>query len=175
MSFTDKLKKFTSEAVEVGKKLTSEAVEKGKGLAEQGKLALDNQKQQDAIKQAKALIGAYVVDHQLLTEDEFVAAQLAAISAAYETIAANNDRIAELKTADAEEDVEVEFVVSEEVPAEAPAEECCCEAAEADAPAAEAPVSEVSAEAPATITCPVCGAEVPADSRFCSLCGEKPR
>ena len=168
MSFTEKLKKFTSEAVEVGKRLTSDAVEKGKGLAEQGKLALDNQKQQDAIKQAKALIGAYVVDHQLLTEDEFVAAQLAAISAAYETIAANNDRIAELKSSAEEEDVEVEIVCEE-----APAEACCCEEAaseEGEAPAAAEPAPEA---APATITCPVCGAEVPAASRFCSLCGEK--
>lgn len=170
MSFTEKFKKFTSEAVEVGKKLTSDAMEKGKGLAEQGKLALDNQKQQDAIKQAKALIGAYVVDHQLLTEDDFVAAQLAAISAAYETIAANNDRIAELKTSAEEADVEVEIVCEEAVPAEP----CCCEdaaPAEAEAPSAE----EASAPeaAPATVTCPVCGAEVPAASRFCSLCGEK--
>ena len=45
MSFTDKLKKFTNDAVE-----------KSKGLAEQTKLSLENQKQLDAIKKAQQLI-----------------------------------------------------------------------------------------------------------------------
>ena len=58
MSFADKLKKFTNDAVE-----------KGKGLAEQGKLSLENQKQLDAIKHAQQLIGAYVAENNLLAED----------------------------------------------------------------------------------------------------------
>ena len=57
MSFADKLKKFTNDAVE-----------KGKGLAEQGKLSLENQKQLDAIKHAQQLIGAYVAENNLLAE-----------------------------------------------------------------------------------------------------------
>ena len=48
MSFADKLKKFTNDAVE-----------KGKGLAEQGKLSLENQKQLDAIKQ---IVKEYGID-----------------------------------------------------------------------------------------------------------------
>ena len=90
MSFTDKLKKFTNDAVE-----------KGKGLAEQGKLSLENQKQLDAIKHAQQLIGAYVAENNLLAEDEYVMSQLSAIAAANEIMEKNNNRINELKTAGA--------------------------------------------------------------------------
>ncbi len=87
MSFTDKLKKFTNDAVE-----------KSKGLAEQTKLSLENQKQLDAIKKAQQLIGAYVAENNLLAEDEYVMSQLSAIAAANEIIEKNNGRISELKT-----------------------------------------------------------------------------
>ena len=90
MSFTDKLKKFTNDAVE-----------KGKGLAEQGKLSLENQKQLDAIKHAQQLIGVYVAENNLLAEDEYVMSQLSAIAAANEIMEKNNNRINELKTAGA--------------------------------------------------------------------------
>ena len=88
MSFADKLKKFTNDAVE-----------KGKGLAEQGKLSLDNQKQLDAIKHAQQLIGAYVAENNLLAEDEYIISQLSAIAAANEIIEKNSSRISELKAA----------------------------------------------------------------------------
>ena len=71
MSFADKLKKFTNDAVE-----------KGKGLAEQGKLALENQKQNEVIKAAHLQIGGYVAEYNLLADDEFVTAQLSQIAAA---------------------------------------------------------------------------------------------
>ena len=90
MSFADKLKKFTNDAVE-----------KGKGLAEQGKLSLDNQKQLDAIKHAQQLIGAYVAENNLLAEDEYIMSQLSAIAAANEIMEKNSSRIAELKAAGA--------------------------------------------------------------------------
>ena len=90
MSFADKLKKFTNDAVE-----------KGKGLAEQGKLSLENQKQLDAIKHAQQLIGVYVAENNLLAEDEYVMSQLSAIAAANEIMEKNNNRINELKTAGA--------------------------------------------------------------------------
>ena len=119
MSFADKLKKFTNDAVE-----------KGKGLAEQGKLSLDNQKQQDVIKRAQQYIGAYVAENNLLAEDEFVMSQLSAIAAANEIIEKNNARIADLKAAGA-------------------AEEPGCEAPEAYTEAAPEAPFEAAAEAAA--------------------------
>ena len=102
MSFADKLKK-----------LTNDAVEKGKGLAEQGKLSLENQKQLDAIKHAQQLIGAYVAENNLLAEDEYIMSQLSAIAAANEIMEKNSSRISELKTAGAAAAEQVEEAVSE--------------------------------------------------------------
>ena len=109
MSFADKLKK-----------LTNDAVEKGKGLAEQGKLSLDNQKQLDAIKHAQQLIGAYVAENNLLADDEYIMSQLSAIAAANEIMEKNSARISELKAAGAAVAEEAADVVSE---AEAAVEE----------------------------------------------------
>jgi len=152
MSFTDKLKKFTNDAVE-----------KGKGLAEQGKLSIDNQKQLDAIKHAQQLIGAYVAENNLLADDEYVLSQLSAIAAANEIMEKNSSRIAELKTGPAAEEAAetVEETVEEVVKAaeetvEAVEKECCCEK-EAAAPRA---------------FCPDCGKEVEPDARFCPACGK---
>ncbi len=133
MSFTDKLKKFTNDAVE-----------KGKGLAEQGKLTLDNQKQQDAIKHAQQLIGAYVAENNLLADDEYVMSQLSAIAAANEIIEKNAGRISELKTAAP--------ASAEEAPAEA------CECAQ---------------ETVQRAFCPECGKEVEPGARFCPACGKQ--
>lgn len=108
MSFADKLKKFTNDAVE-----------KGKGLAEQGKLSLENQKQLDAIKHAQQLIGAYVAENNLLAEDEYVMSQLSAIAAANEIMEKNSSRITELKAAGAAAAEQAAEAVSE---AEAAAE-----------------------------------------------------
>lgn len=111
MAWTDKIKKFANGAVD-----------KGKNLAEQGKLALDNQKQNEAIKAAKTQIGAYVVDNNLLMEDAFVTEQLAIIAAADEALARNNARIAELKASEAEEDEAPEAPAA---PTAAPAKRFC--------------------------------------------------
>ena len=138
MSFADKLKKFTNDAVE-----------KGKGLAEQGKLSLDNQKQNDAIKHAQQLIGAYVAENNLLADDEYIMSQLSAIAAANEIIEKNNSRIAELKAAGA-----------------AAAEEASDAVAEA-----EAAVEKVE-EAMQRAFCPECGKEVEPGARFCPSCGK---
>ena len=139
MSFTDKLKKFTNDAVE-----------KGKGLAEQGKLSLENQKQQDAIKHAQQLIGAYVAENNLLAEDEYVMSQLSAIAAANEIMEKNSSRINELKTAGA-----------------AAAEQAADAVAEAEA--AVETVEEVVQRA----FCPECGKEVEPGARFCPACGKQ--
>lgn len=142
MSFADKLKKFTNDAVE-----------KGKGLAEQGKLSLDNQKQLDAIKHAQQLIGAYVAENNLLAEDEYIMSQLSAIAAANEIMEKNNSRIAELKAAGAaaaeEASDAIDDVVSE----------------------AEAAVEKVE-ETVQRAFCPECGKEVEPGARFCPSCGK---
>ena len=140
MSFTDKLKKFTNDAVE-----------KGKGLAEQGKLTLDNQKQQDAIKHAQQLIGAYVAENNLLADDEYIMSQLSAIAAANEIIEKNAGRINELKTA---APAAVETV--EEAAKEAVEEACEC-----------------AQEAAQRAFCPDCGKEVEPGTRFCPSCGKQ--
>ncbi len=139
MSFADKLKKFTNDAVE-----------KGKGLAEQGKLALENQKQLDVIKHAQQLIGAYIAENNLLADDEYVMSQLSAIAAANEIIEKNSSRINELKTAASDAAEEVEDAV----------EEVAQEAAEA------------AAQAAPRAFCPECGKEVAVDARFCPNCGK---
>ena len=142
MSFADKLKKFTNDAVE-----------KGKGLAEQGKLSLDNQKQLDAIKHAQQLIGAYVAENNLLAEDEYIMSQLSAIAAANEIMEKNSSRIAELKAAGAaaaeEASDAIDDVVSE----------------------AEAAVEKVE-ETVQRAFCPECGTEVEPGARFCPSCGK---
>ena len=142
MSFADKLKKFTNDAVE-----------KGKGLAEQGKLSLDNQKQLDAIKHAQQLIGAYVAENNLLAEDEYIMSQLSAIAAANEIMEKNSSRIAELKAAGAaaaEEAADaIDDVVSE----------------------AEAAVEKVE-ETVQRAFCPECGKEVEPGARFCPSSGK---
>ncbi len=142
MSFADKLKKFTNDAVE-----------KGKGLAEQGKLSLDNQKQLDAIKHAQQLIGAYVAENNLLAEDEYIMSQLSAIAAANEIMEKNSSRIAELKAAGAaaaeEASDAIDDVVSE----------------------AEAAVEKVE-ETVQRAFCPECGKEVEPGARFCPSCGK---
>lgn len=154
MSLKDSLKKFTNEAVNVGKDLAEQgklaldsAAEKSKGLAEQGKLALDNQKQQQTIEEAKAKIGAYVADNSLFSEDEFVTEQMSVIAAAQEAIEKNAARIAELKAPKAKAE-------------------------------AEEPIVERAAEpAPAHVCtlrfCPKCGAQVRTDAVFCQACGVK--
>ena len=142
MSFADKLKKFTNDAVE-----------KGKGLAEQGKLSLDNQKQLDAIKHAQQLIGAYVAENNLLAEDEYIMSQLSTIAAANEIMEKNSSRIAELKAAGAaaaeEASDAIDDVVSE----------------------AEAAVEKVE-ETVQRAFCPECGKEVEPGARFCPSCGK---
>ena len=142
MSFADKLKKFTNDAVE-----------KGKGLAEQGKLSLDNQKQLDAIKHAQQLIGAYVAENNLLAEDEYIMSQLSAIAAANEIMEKNSSRIAELKAAGAaaaeEASDAIDDVVSE----------------------AEAAVEKVE-ETVQRAFCPECGKDVEPGARFCPSCGK---
>ena len=142
MSFADKLKKFTNDAVE-----------KGKGLAEQGKLSLDNQKQLDAIKHAQQLIGAYVAENNLLAEDEYIMSQLSAIATANEIMEKNSSRIAELKAAGAaaaeEASDAIDDVVSE----------------------AEAAVEKVE-ETVQRAFCPECGKEVEPGARFCPSCGK---
>ena len=143
MSLADKLKKFTNDAVE-----------KGKGLAEQGKLALENQKQADAIKHAQQLIGAYVAENNLLADDEYIMSQLSAIAAANEIIEKNNERIADLKTAAANVEDEVKEAADEVKDA---AEEACGAAQEAVKRA----------------FCPACGKEVEPGARFCPACGKQ--
>ena len=142
MSFADKLKKFTNDAVE-----------KGKGLAEQGKLSLENQKQLDAIKHAQQLIGAYVAENNLLAEDEYVVSQLSAIAAANEIMEKNSSRIAELKAAGAAAAEQAEDAIDEAI-----------SEAESAAKSVEEPVQRAF--------CPECGKEVDPGSRFCPSCGK---
>lgn len=142
MSFADKLKKFTNDAVE-----------KGKGLAEQGKLSLDNQKQLDAIKHAQQLIGAYVAENNLLAEDEYIMSQLSAIAAANEIMEKNSSRIAELKAAGAAAAEEASYAIDDVV---------------SEAEAAVEKVEETVQRA----FCPECGKEVEPGARFCPSCGK---
>lgn len=142
MSFADKLKKFTNDAVE-----------KGKGLAEQGKLSLDNQKQLDAIKHAQQLIGAYVAENNLLAEDEYIISQLSAIAAANEIIEKNSSRISELKAAGAAAAEEAADTLDEVID-------------EVDAAAKKVE------EAVQRAFCPECGKEVDPGARFCPSCGK---
>ena len=137
MSFTDKLKKFTNDAVE-----------KGKGLAEQGKLSLENQKQLDAIKHAQQLIGAYVAENNLLAEDEYIMSQLSTIAAANEIIEKNNSRISDLKTA---------ANSTEEAVKEAAEEACEC--AEEAVKRAFCPECGKEVE-PGARFCPACGKQL---------------
>ena len=140
MSFTDKLKKFTNDAVE-----------KGKGLAEQGKLTLENQKQLDAIKHAQQLIGAYVAENNLLADDEYVMSQLSAIAAANEVIEKNTGRISEIKSAAgaAEETVEAAAETAEEA----------CECVKENVQRAFCPDCGKEVE-PGTRFCPACGKQL---------------
>ena len=107
MSLSDSLKKIAASAAEKskdlaeqGKKAMDNAADKAKDLAEQRKLTVENQKQDQVIAEAKAQIGAYVVDNNLLANDEFVLGQMSVIAAAQEVQEKNNARIAELKAAE---------------------------------------------------------------------------
>ena len=160
MSLADSLKKIAAGAVEKGKDLAEQgkqaagaAVEKGKDLAEQGKLSLENQKQEQAIKEAQLQIGAYVAENNLLAEDEFVLGQMSVIAAAQELIEKNQARIAELKAPAKKEPEEAEAV-------------CCEERAAEEAPQEETPQEEAR-------FCPICGAKVGAGAAFCQICGAK--
>ncbi|MBR4702617.1 MAG: zinc-ribbon domain-containing protein [Oscillospiraceae bacterium] len=160
MSLTDSLKKIAAGAVEKGKDLAEQGkqvmdktVEKGKGLAEQGKLSLENQKQEQAIKEAQQQIGAYVSENNLLAEDEFVLGQMSVIAAAQELIEKNQVRIAELKAAP-------EKAVPEKE------EECCCEK-EAEC------CCEDDVHVCTERFCPKCSAQVRTDAVFCQACGAK--
>ena len=152
MSLSDSLKKIAAGAVEKGKDLAEQgkqvmdsAVEKGKGLAEQGKLSLENQKQEQVIKEARQQIGAYVSENNLLAEDEFVLGQMSVIAAAQELIEQNQARIAELKA-----------VPEKSAPEKG--DECCCEEE-----------VHVCVER----FCPKCGAQVRTDAVYCQACGVK--
>ena len=160
MSLTDSLKKIAAGAVEKGKDLAEQGkqvmdktVEKGKGLAEQGKLSLENQKQEQAIKEAQQQIGAYVSENNLLAEDEFVLGQMSVIAAAQELIEKNQSRIAELKAA----------------PEKAAAEdaECCCGEEKAEC------CCEEDVHVCVERFCPKCGAQVRTDALYCQACGVK--
>ena len=161
MSLSDSLKKFAAGAAEKGKDLAEQgkkamdnAADKAKDLAEQRKLTSENQKQDQIIAEAKAQIGAYVVDNNLLGGDEFVLGQLSVIAAAQEVQEKNNARIAELKAA------------AEEKKAERAAEKAA-ERAAAEVVAAEDPhVCEPR-------FCSNCGAQVRTDAEFCQSCGAK--
>ncbi len=162
MSLTDSLKKIAAGAVEKGKDLAEQGkqvmdktVEKGKGLAEQGKLSLENQKQEQAIKDAQRQIGAYVSENNLLAEDEFVLGQMSVIAAAQEVIEKNQGRIAELKAA------------SEKAAAPEESEECCCGEEKAEC------CCEEDAHVCVERFCPKCGAQVRTDAVYCQACGVK--
>ena len=157
MSLSDSLKKIAASAAEKskdlaeqGKKAMDNAADKAKDLAEQRKLTVENQKQDQVIAEAKAQIGAYVVDNNLLANDEFVLGQMSVIAAAQEVQEKNNAGIAELKAAAAEKKAEKA--------AEKAAEVCACEE--------EPHVCEPR-------FCPKCGAQVRTDAEFCQSCGTK--
>lgn len=159
MSLADSLKKIAAGAAEKGKDLAEQskkamdnAAEKAKNLAEQGKLASENQKQAQVISAAKAQIGAYVAENNLLADDEFVLGQMSVIAAAQEVQEKNNARIAELKAAAEKKEEKAEEIVQEK------AAECCCE-------------KDVHVCEPRF--CPKCGAQVRTDAEFCQACGTK--
>ena len=159
MSLADSLKKIAAGAAEKGKDLAEQskkamdnAAEKAKNLAEQGKLASENQKQAQVISAAKAQIGAYVAENNLLADDEFVLGQMSVIAAAQEVQEKNNARIAELKAAAEKKEEKVEEAVAEK------SAECCCE-------------EDVHVCEPRF--CPKCGAQVRTDAEFCQACGTK--
>ena len=150
MSIKDSLKKFTNEAVNMGKDLAEQgksvldtATDKSKGLLEQSKLSMDNQKQAQAISEAQAAIGRYVSENNLLADDEFILTQMSVIAAAQEAQEKNNARISELKA-----------------PRKAEAEE---------------PVIEVVEEKAVHVCtlryCPKCGEQIRNDAKFCHACG----
>ena len=156
MSLADSLKKIAAGAAEKGKDLAEQskkamdnAAEKAKNLAEQGKLSSENQKQAQVISAAKAQIGAYVAENNLLADDEFVLGQMSVIAAAQEVQEKNNARIAELKAASEMKEEKVEEKAAE----------CCCE--DEDAHVCEHRF------------CPSCGAQVRNDAAFCQACGAK--
>ncbi len=159
MSLADSLKKIAAGAAEKGKDLAEQskkamdnAAEKAKNLAEQGKLASENQKQAQVISAAKAQIGAYVAENNLLADDEFVLGQMSVIAAAQEVQEKNNARIAELKAAAEKKEEKAEEAVAEK------SAECCCE-------------EDVHVCEPRF--CPKCGAQVRTDAEFCQACGTK--
>ena len=150
MSLTESWKKIKAGAADLAeqsKQALDTAVEKSKGLAEQGKLAVENQKQAQVIADAQAQIGAYVSENNLLAEDEFVLGQMSVIAAAQEIVDRNTARIAELKAE------------AEKKPEEPEERCCCCEKSEA----------HVCEER----FCPKCGAQVRTDAVYCQACGAK--
>ena len=149
MGFLDNLTEIATDLAQSGaaasKHLAETGIATSKRLAEIAKLKTSNLAEEGSIKKAYAELGRlYYAEHGNTPEGAYAAA-CERITASRELIQANNDRIAELKSAAAEGEIIVDADF-QDIPEEpAPAEEAA--SIEEAAPAEEvAPTEEAAAE-----------------------------
>lgn len=113
MDFLDNLKEKADNLKDKATELAQAGIAQSKRLAEIAKLKTSNMAEEDTIKKAYIELGKLYYAEKGLSPEGAYAAACEKITAAKAAIEANNDRIAELK--DAADDSEVEIVAEAHV------------------------------------------------------------
>lgn len=113
MDFLDNLKEKADNLKDKATELAQAGIAQSKRLAEIAKLKTSNMAEEDTIKKAYIELGKLYYAEKGLSPEGAYAAACEKITAAKASIEANNDRIAELK--DAADDSEVEIVAEAHV------------------------------------------------------------
>lgn len=138
-------------------RMTQSAVSKSKELAEITKLNLNISNSEEEIKAVHRNIGAYVAEHQLLREDEYICGQLEKAEELKNLIEENKKKIQDIRN------INICPVCKAEVSRSSKFCDKC---------GAPMDRSMINPDKPVRL-CPECGTEIPEDAAFCGNCGAK--